>query len=109
MSKRMSCFVLAALLLAAALNFTSCSPDTMPKASAASAASSGPTWHITVYSPEIEKGDYTSYRKPKYTVTTDDLEKVFQYPYDNYGMLTIPLSDGQIELVSTSLVEIKFY
>lgn len=104
MSKRFACFVLAALLLAVALGFTSCSPDTMPKASA---ASSGPVWHVTVYSPEITRG--TMYRSPKYTVTVGSLDEVFEYPYSKYGMLTIHRDDGCIELVAVSLVEIEYY
>lgn len=106
MSKRFACFVLAALLLAVALGFTSCSPDTMPKASA---ASSGPVWHVTVYSPGIEKRGYAGARKPKYTVTVGSLDEVFEYPYSKYGMLTIHRDDGCIELVAVSLVEIEYY
>lgn len=104
MNKRFICFLLAVLLLTATLGFTSCSPDTMPKASA---ASSGPVWHITVYSPEITRG--TMYRSPKYTVTVGSLNEVFEYPYNQYGILTIHRDDGRIELVAVSLVEIEYY
>lgn len=104
MNKRFACFVLAVLLSATMLGFTSCSPDTMPTASAASA---GPVWHVTVYSPEITRG--SMYRGPKYTVTVGSLSEVFEYPYSKYGMLTIRRDDGRIELVAMSLVEIEYY
>lgn len=65
MNKRFACFVLAVLLLAVTLGFTSCGPDTMPKASA---ASSGAVWHITVYSPGIEKLYNAGVRSSKYRI-----------------------------------------
>lgn len=106
MNKRFICFVLAALMLAVTLGFTSCGPNTMPTASA---ASSGPVWHITVHSPGIDEYMRRTSREPKYTVTVDSLDEVFEIPYCKYGMLTIHRDDGRIELVPVSLVEIEYY
>ena len=94
MKKRFSCFAVAVVLLTlTTLWATACSPDTMPTASA---ASSGHTWHITVYSPGIDVYMSRTSREPKYTVTADSLDKVFVSPYYQYGMLTIHRADGRV-------------
>lgn len=105
--KRMICFIVSAVLLIVTLWFTSCSATT-----AEAEAERKPCYHVTVYSPAIEKAGYAGRRKPKYTITVDRFSELVQssYSYENqYQLLRIPLEDGRFELVSTSLVEIEYY
>lgn len=106
--KRMICFIVSAALLIVTLWFTSCGAAT-----AEAEAERKPCYHVTVYSPEIEKVGYGSARNPKYTITVDRFGELL--PDTNlsaereYQLLRIPLGDGRFELVSTSLVEIEYY
>lgn len=105
--KRMICFIVAALLLILTLWFASCGTTT-----AEAAATRKPCYHVTVYSPAIEKAGYAGRRRPKYTITVDSFSELVpsSYSYEKqYQLLCIPLEDGRFELVSTSLVEIKYY
>lgn len=72
-----------------------------------------PCYHVTVYSPAIEKVGYAGRRKPKYTITVDNFGELVPDPKlsseREYQLLQIPLEDGRFELVSTSLVEIEYY
>lgn len=106
--KRMICFIVAAALLILTLWFTSCSATT-----AEAEAERKPCYHVTVYSPAIEDGTYAARRYPKYTITVNtfsDLVPTDPYSRErDYQLLQIPLENGRFELVSTSLVEIKYY
>lgn len=112
--KRMICFIVSAALLIVTLWFTSCSStsaDTETKTEAETA--DHPCYHVTVYSPAIEKVGYAGRRKPKYTITVEDFGELLPDPKlsaeREYQLLQIPLEDGRFELVSTSLVEIEYY
>ncbi len=106
--KRMICFIVSAALLIATLWFTSCGAVT-----AEAEVERKPCYHVTVYSPAIEKVGYASRRKPKYTITVNafsDLVPTDIYSQErDYQLLQIPLGNGRFELVSTSLVEIEYY
>lgn len=106
--KRMICFIVSAALLIVTLWFTSCGAAT-----AEAGAERKPCYHVTVYSPAIEKVGYASRRRPKYTITVNafsDLVPTDIYSRErDYQLLQIPLGNGRFELVSTSLVEIKYY
>ncbi len=107
MKNRISCFVVAALLLALTLWATACG-----SASAEAEATVEPCYHVTVYSPEIEKVGYAGTRSPKYTITVENFSELLPKSYvcrEQYHLLRIPLEDGRFELVSTSLVEIEYY
>lgn len=98
---------MAALLLILTLWFASCGTTT-----AEAAATRKPCYHVTVYSPAIEKAGYAGRRRPKYTITVDSFSELVPsaYSYEKeYRLLRIPLRDGRFELVSTSLVEIEYY
>lgn len=107
MKKRFVRMALMALLLTAVVCFTSCWSGNGTTAS--EATYSEPIWHISVYSPKIIDGRNSSRRYAKYTVETYDPSTVFLQPYCEYGMLTIQKSNGDIELVHVSLVEIEYY
>lgn len=105
--KRITCFAVAAALLALTLWFTACSSTT-----AEAEVEHKPCYHVTVYSPGIEKVGYAGRRKPKYTVTVDSFSELVpsSYSYEKeYRLLRIPRGDGRFDLVSTSLVEIEYY
>lgn len=106
--KRMSYFIVVTMLLIVTLLVTSFGATT-----AESTTTRKPCYHITVYSPAIEKVGYASRRKPKYTITVDDFGELLPDPKlsaeREYQLLRIPRSDGRFELVSTSLVEIEYY
>lgn len=105
--KRMICFIVSAALLIVTLWFTSCGAAT-----AEAGTERKPCYHVTVYSPAIEKVGYAGRRKPKYTITVEDFRELLPKSYDcreQYHLLRIPLKDGRFELVSTSLVEIEYY
>jgi hypothetical protein len=106
--KRMICFIVAVVLLILTLWFTSCGATT-----AEAEVERKPCYHVTVYSPAIEKVGYASRRKPKYTITVEDFSELLPDPKlsaeREYQLLRIPRSDGRFELVSTSLVEIEYY
>ena len=106
--KRMICFIVSAALLIATLWFTSCGAAT-----AEAEVERKPCYHVTVYSPEIEKVGYAGRRKPKYTITVDDFGELLPDPKlsaeREYQLLRIPLENGRFELVSTSLVEIEYH
>lgn len=104
--------VITILALSLTLLFTSCgstSADAETKTETETA--DHPCYHVTVYSPEIEKVGYGSKRHPKYTITVENFSELIPvdgYIYE-YKMLKIPLGNGRFELVSTSLVEIEYY
>ena len=105
--KRICYLAVAALLLEATLLFVCCGST-----SAEAEAVNKPCYHVTVYSPKIEKVGYACRRKPKYTITVDSFSELIpsSYSYEKeYQILRIPLGDGRFELVSTSLVEIEYY
>lgn len=105
--KRMICFIVSAALLIVTLWFASCGATT-----AEAAATRKPCYHVTVYSPAIEKAGYAGRRRPKYTITVDSFSELVPSPYSyekQYQLIRIPRSDGRFELVSTSLVEIEYY
>lgn len=105
--KRIICFIVSAALLIVTLWFTACS-----SASAEAGTADSPCYHVTVYSPEIEKVGYGSARRPKYTITVDSFSELIPSSLSfekEYQLLRIPLGDGRFELVSTSLVEIEYY
>lgn len=105
--KRICYLAVAALLLEATLLLVSCGST-----SAEAEAVNKPCYHVTVYSPEIEKVGYAGTRYPKYTITVDSFGELVpsSYSYEKeYRLLRIPLGDGRFELVSTSLVEIEYY
>lgn len=106
--KRMICFIVSAVLLIVTQWFTSCGATT-----AEVEAERKPCYHVTVYSPAIEKVGYAGRRKPKYTITVEDFGELLPDPKlsaeREYQLLQIPLGDGRFELVSTSLVEIEYY
>lgn len=106
--KRICCLTVAALLLILTLCVTACGST-----SAEAEATSQPCYHVTVYSPAIEKAGYAGRRKPKYTITIEDFGELLPDPKlsaeREYQLLQIPLGDGRFELVSTSLVEIEYY
>ena len=110
MKNRISCFAVAALLLTLTLWATACGSTS---AEAEAEAAVEPCYHVTVYSPEIEKVGYAGTRSPKYTITVDDFSELLPDPKlsaeREYQLLRIPLEDGRFELVSTSLVEIEYY
>ena len=106
--KRMICFIVSAALLIVTLWFTSCGAAT-----AEAETERKPCYHVTVYSPEIEKVGYSGGRNPKYTITVDSFGELLPDPKlsaeREYQLLQIPLENGRFELVSTSLVEIEYY
>lgn len=106
--KRICCLTVAALLLILTLCVTACGST-----SAEAEATSQPCYHVTVYSPEIEKTGYAGTRSPKYAITVDRFDELVPNPKlsseREYQLLQIPLGDGRFELVSTSLVEIEYY
>lgn len=106
--KRMICFIVSAALLIVTLWFTSCGAAT-----AEAETGRKPCYHVTVYSPAIEKVGYAGRRKPKYTITVENFSELLPDPKlsaeREYRLLCIPLEDGRFELVSTSLVEIEYY
>ena len=66
--KRMICFIVSAALLIVTLCFTSCSSTSANVETKTEAETDDhPCYHVTVYSPEIEKVGYACRRKPKYT------------------------------------------
>ena len=94
--------------------FTSCSSTSADAETKTEAETADhPCYHVTVYSPEIEKVGYAGRRKPKYTITVDNFGELVPDPKlsaeREYQLLQIPLEDGRFELVSTSLVEIEYY
>jgi hypothetical protein len=102
-------FTIATVALLLTLLFTSCHP-TDAKAAAKSEEASKPCYHVTVYSPEIEKVGYGSARHPKYTITVESFNELIPISSArDYKLLQIPLEDGRFELVSTSMVEIEYY
>lgn len=107
-AKRAICFIVAAVLLVLTLWFTSCGATTVE-----AEAERKPCYHVTVYSPAIEKVGYAGRRKPKYTITVDSFSELVPDPKISaereYQLLCIPLRNGRFELVSTSLVEIEYY
>lgn len=111
--KRMACFIVSAALLIVTLWFTSCSPTSADAETKTEAETADhPCYHVTVYSPAIEKVGYAGRRKPKYTITVEDFSELLPKSYacrEQYHLLRIPLGDGRFELVSTSLVEIEYY
>ena len=111
--KRMACFIVSAALLIVTLCFTSCSSTSADAETKTEAETADhPCYHVTVYSPEIEKVGYAGRRKPKYTITVEDFSELLPKSYvcrDQYHLLRIPLEDGRFEMVSTSLVEIEYY
>jgi hypothetical protein len=112
--KRMICFIVSAALLIVTLCFTSCSSTSANVETKTEAETDDhPCYHVTVYSPEIEKVGYACRRKPKYTITVDSFGELVPDPKlsseREYQLLQIPLGDGRFELVSTSLVEIEYY
>lgn len=105
MRNRISCFAVAALLLALTLWATACGST-----SAEAGTVDHPCYHVTVYSPAIEDGTYAARRYPKYTITVDSFRELVPDSCEKeYRLLRIPRSDGRFELVSTSLVEIEYY
>nr|DAE40536.1 MAG TPA: putative peptidyl-prolyl cis-trans isomerase [Caudoviricetes sp.] len=108
MKNRIACFIVATLLLALTLWATACGST-----SAEAGTADHPCYHVTVYSPEIEKVGYAGTRSPKYTITVDDFNELLPDPKlsaeREYQLLRIPLEDDRFELVSTSLVEIEYY
>lgn len=108
LEKRMICFIVLAALLIVTLWFTSCGAAT-----AEAEVERKPCYHVTVYSPEIEKIGYAGTRSLKYTITVDSFGELVPDPKlsseREYQLLQIPLGDGRFELVSTSLVEIEYY
>lgn len=107
---RFICLVIATVVLTLTLLFTSCG-STSADAETKTETADHPCYHVTVYSPEIEKVDYGSKRHPKYTITVENFSELIPidgYIYE-YKMLKIPLGNGRFELVSTSLVEIEYY
>ena len=106
MKNRIACFIVATLL-ALTLWATACGST-----SAEAEATVEPCYHVTVYSPEIEKVGYAGTRSPKYTITVENFSELLPKSYvcrEQYHLLRIPLEDGRFELVSTSLVEIEYY
>lgn len=105
MKKRLSCFVVAVVLLTLTLWATACGST-----SAEAGTADRPCYHVTVYSPQIA---YGGMRHEKYTVTVEDFSELLPDPKlsaeREYQLLRIPRSDGRFELVSTSLVEIEYY
>lgn len=105
MKKRLSCFVVAVVLLTLTLWATACGST-----SAEAGTADRPCCHVTVYSPQIV---YGGMRHEKYTVTVEDFSELLPDPKlsaeREYQLLRIPRSDGRFELVSTSLVEIEYY
>ena len=105
--RRIACFVMAAALLALTLWFTACGSTT-----AEAETEHKPCYHVTVYSPEIEKIGYAGTRYPKYTITVDRFSELVpsSYSYEKeYQLLQIPLGDGRFDLVSTFRVEMEYY
>lgn len=111
--KRMICFIVSAALLIVTLWFTSCSSTSADAETKTEAETADhPCYHVTVYSPAIEKVGYAGRRKPKYTITVEDFRELLPKSFacrEQYHLLRIPLEDGRFELVSTSLVEIEYY
>lgn len=106
--KRFACFAMVAALLVLTLWFTACGSTTVE-----AEGEHKPCYHVTVYSPGIEKVGYAGTRYPKYTITVDSLGELLPDPKlsaeREYQMLRIPRGDGRFDLVSTSLVEIEYY
>lgn len=106
---RFICLVITILALSLALLFTSCG-STSADAETKTETVDHPCYHVTVYSPEIEKVGYGSARHPKYTITVESFNELIPISSArDYKLLQIPLGDGQFELVSTSMVEIEYY
>lgn len=111
MNHRFICFVIATVTLTLTLLFTSCSSEFADSETKTETADT-PCYHVTVYSPEIEKMGYGSARHPKYTITVEDFNELLPKSYacrEQYHLFRIPLEDGRFELVSPSLVEIEYY
>lgn len=106
--ERNVCFAVAIVLMAVTLLFAACGAST-----AEAASDNQPCYHVTVYSPAIEKYGYAGIRRPKYTITVDSFGELLPNPKlsaeREYQLLQIPLEGGRFELVSTSLVEIEYY
>lgn len=67
---RFICLMITILALSLILLFTSCgltSAETKTETETADHS----CYHVTVYSPEIEKVGYGSARRPKYTITVE--------------------------------------
>ena len=98
------CFAVAVALLALTLWFTSCGVAT-----AEAGADNKPCYHITVYSPAIDQGRYGGRRYAKYSVTTDNINDIFQSlgTLHDYEMIRIPRGNGRFDLVHVSLVAIE--
>lgn len=114
--KRMICFIVSAALLIVTLWFTSCSSTSADAETKTEAETADhPCYHVTVYSPAIEKVGYAGRRKPKYTITVEDFGELLpdpklsaerEYPENHTKSLW---KMAAFELVSTSLVEIEYY
>lgn len=64
--KRMICFIVSAALLIVTLWFTSCSSTSADAETKTEAETADhPCYHVTVYSPAIEKVGYAGRRKPE--------------------------------------------
>lgn len=110
---RFICLVITILTLSLTLLFTSCG-STSADAETKTEIADHPCYHVTVYSPEIEKVGYGSARHPKYTITVESFNELIPSGINSsnvgdYKLLKIPLGDGRFELVSTSMVEIEYY
>lgn len=108
---RFICLVITILALSLTLLFTSCG-STSADAETKTEIADHPCYHVTVYSPEIEKVGYGSARHSKYTITVESFSELVPFGIgygQEYKMLKIPLGNGRFELVSTSLVEIEYY
>lgn len=102
---RFICYMIAIVTLSLTLFFTSCVSIT-----AEAETGRKPCYHVTVYSPAIEDGTYAARRYPKYTIAVNSFSDLVPTSRErDYQLLQIPLGDGRFELVSTSLVEIKYY
>ena len=110
--KRIIRFIVSAALLIVTLWFASCSSTSADAETKTEAETAGhPCYHVTVYSPAIDHGGYSTWRSPKYTITVDSFSELIPKSYvcgETYHLLRIPLGDGRFELVSTSLVEIEY-
>lgn len=110
---RFICLMITILALSLILLFTSCcltSAETKTETETETETADHPCYHVTVYSPEIEKVGYGSARRPKYTITVEIFNELIPISSArDYKLLQIPLGDGRFELVSTSMVEIEYY
>lgn len=108
---RFICLMITILALSLILLFTSCGlTSAETKTETETETADHPCYHVTVYSPEIEKVGYGSARHPKYTITVESFNELIPISSArDYKLLQIPLGDGRFELVSTSMVEIEYY